>query len=287
MKTGEVISKRRKELGLTQRQLADLLGISFQAVSKWENERVYPDVVMLPKLAAALDTTVDALLGYSGKAAEYDRKYEAEGYYWGLKPNPVCYDIMKIMPPIKPYRVLDMGCGEGKDAVFFAKCGYAVTAFDVSEQGIEKAKRLAAHNQVNIRFFKADIFDYRPDTDYDIIFSSGTLHFVPEVQRKELFDRLKVHTADKGIHAMNVFVEKPFIDPAPDLTQEEKKGKLWRSGELFTYYHDWLFHACKEEVFDCNSGGIPHKHCMDTLIAQRRACSPLSAPSSGSHASLS
>ena len=173
------------------------------------------------------------------------------------------------------------GCG------LFSKCGYGVTALVVSQHGVVKAKPLAAHNKVNIRFFKADIFDYRPDTEYDIIFSSGTLHFVPEVQRKELFDRLKVHTADKGIHAMNVFVEKPFIDPAPDLTQEEEKGQLWRSGELFTYYHDWLFHACKEEVFDCNSGGIPHKHCMDTLIAQRCACSPLSAPPSGSRASLS
>ena len=67
-KMREMIIKRRKELGLTQRQLANLLGISFQAVSKWENERVYPDVVMLPKLAAVLGTTVDALLGYSGKA---------------------------------------------------------------------------------------------------------------------------------------------------------------------------------------------------------------------------
>lgn len=36
MRTGEVISKRRKELGLTQNQLAGLLNISFQAVSKWE-----------------------------------------------------------------------------------------------------------------------------------------------------------------------------------------------------------------------------------------------------------
>ena len=37
LKTGEVISKRRKELGLTQNQLAKSLNISFQAVSKWEN----------------------------------------------------------------------------------------------------------------------------------------------------------------------------------------------------------------------------------------------------------
>lgn len=78
----------------------------------------------------------------------------------GLMPNRICYDIMKILPPIKPYRVLDLGCGEGKDAVFLAKCGYAVTASDLSEQGIEKAKKLAEHNKVEVRLFKADIFDY-------------------------------------------------------------------------------------------------------------------------------
>ena len=43
LKTGEVISKRRKELGLTQNQLAQKLNLSFQAVSKWENGSAYPD----------------------------------------------------------------------------------------------------------------------------------------------------------------------------------------------------------------------------------------------------
>lgn len=270
LKTGEVISKRRKELGLTQNQLAQLLNISFQAVSKWENSTAYPDIEMLPKLAAALHTTVDALLGYSGVVADYDKRYNTEEYYWGLKPNRICYEIMKILPPIKPYRVLDIGCGEGKDAVFFAKCGYAVTAFDISKQGIEKAKRLAEYNQVEVGLFQADLYDYRPDAEYDIIFSSGVLHFLPQTARKELCDSLKAHTTDSGINAMNVFVQKPFINRAPDRTRDEEKRHPWHSGELFGYYHDWLFHTCREEVFDCNSGGTPHKHCMDTLIAQKQ-----------------
>lgn len=270
LKTGEVISKRRRELGLTQNQLANSLSISFQAVSKWENNIAYPDIEMLPKLAAALNTTVDALLGYSSVVTEYDKRYDTEEYYWGLMPNDICYDIMKILPPVKPYRVLDIGCGEGKDAVFFAKCGYAVTAFDISEQGIEKAKSLAGHNQVEVQFFKADIFDYRPDAEYDIIFSSGVLHFLPQAGRKEFCDSLKAHTAIGGINALNVFVPKPFISRAPDSTKEEDERKPWYSGELFGYYHDWLFHTCREDVFDCNSGGTPHKHCMDTLIAQKK-----------------
>lgn len=269
LKTGEVICKRRKELGFTQNQLAEALSISFQAVSKWENNTAYPDIEMLPRLAAVLHTTVDALLGYESVVTDYDKRYNREEYYWGLMPNRICYDVMKILPPIKSYRVLDIGCGEGKDAVFLAKCGYMVTAFDISEQGIEKAKRLAEHNKVDVTFFKADVFDYRPDTEYDIIFSSGVLHFVQQAGRKELCDSLKAHTADNGINAMNVFVKKPFIKRAPDKTRDEEKRHPWCSGELFGYYHDWLFHTCKEEVFDCNSGGTPHKHCMDTLIAQK------------------
>ena len=271
IKIGDVISRKRKELGLTQNQLAKTLNISFQAVSKWENSTAYPDIEMLPRLAASLDTTIDALLGYCNVITGYDKRYNTEEYYWGLMPNELCYDVMKILPPVKPYRVLDIGCGEGKDAVFFAKCGYTVTAFDHSTQGLEKAKRLADHNKTEVNFFKADISDYRPDTEYDILFSSGVLHFLSPAIRKEFCNSLKSHTSKIGINALNVFVQKPFIALAPDSTKEEGKENLWHSGELFEYYHDWLFHACREEIFDCNSGGIPHKHCMDTLIAQKSA----------------
>lgn len=271
LKTGEIIQQKRKELKLTQNQLAQILNISFQAISKWENGTTYPDIEMLPRLASSLNTTVDALLGYQSAVTGYDNHYDTKDFYWGLLPNHICYEIMKILPPIRPYRVLDIGCGEGKDAVFLAKCGYAVTAFDISVHGIEKAKNLARHNKVDVSFFKADLFDYRFDTTYDIILSSGVLHYLSLEKRKDILNKLKVHTTDGGINALNVFVEKPFIAPAPDLTEEEKKSTPWYSGELFHIYHDWMFHICKEEIFDCNSSGIPHRHCMDTVIAQKSA----------------
>ena len=225
---------------------------------------------MLPRLAAALHVTADALLGYrSAVEADYDGRYEQEGYYWGLKPNRMCYEMMQILPPVKPYRVLDIGCGEGKDAVFLAKCGYRVTAFDLSEPGLDKAKRLADHNQVQVNFFRGDISDYRPEGEYDVICSSGVFHFLPPEARGEFCTSLKAHTAAGGLNALNVFVEKPFISRAPDASRDERARAHWRSGELFGYYHDWLFHSCREEVFDCNSGGRPHRHCMDTVIAQK------------------
>ena len=61
-----------------------------------------------------------------------------------------------------------------------------MTAFDISEQRIEKARRLAEYNKVDVRFFKGDIFDYQPDTEYDIIFSSGEKNWNFLVERRKI-----------------------------------------------------------------------------------------------------
>ena len=62
---GKRIVHHRKKLGLTQDQLAEQLGVTAQAVSKWENDQSCPDITMLPKLAEIFGTTTDALLGLS------------------------------------------------------------------------------------------------------------------------------------------------------------------------------------------------------------------------------
>lgn len=66
---GKRISLRRKALGLTQDALAEQLGVTPQAVSKWENDQSCPDIAMLPKLAQIFDCTTDALLGIPQKEA--------------------------------------------------------------------------------------------------------------------------------------------------------------------------------------------------------------------------
>lgn len=60
---GAIIARKRKELGLTQEQLAGELGISYQAVSKWENELSSPDISALPLLADLFGITIDELFG--------------------------------------------------------------------------------------------------------------------------------------------------------------------------------------------------------------------------------
>ena len=172
MDIGKIIMSKRKSLGLTQQALAKEVNVSSQAVSKWENGTSCPDIDLLPMIAKTLDTSVDSLLGYEAVInADYENRYQKDDYYWGVVPNQLCYEIMKLKPPVKPLKVLDIGCGEGKDAVFLAKNGYFVSAFDATDNGIEKAKQLADKVGVYVDFFKADIEDFRLTKNYDIIAS--------------------------------------------------------------------------------------------------------------------
>ena len=59
---GQRIAALRRQKDLTQEAVAEALGVSAQAVSKWENDVSCPDIMLLPQLAKLLDVTVDALL---------------------------------------------------------------------------------------------------------------------------------------------------------------------------------------------------------------------------------
>lgn len=77
---GENIRRMRRARNLTQEEAAAHLGISFQAISKWERGEGYPDVTLLPALAAYFGTTVDELLGMDRIAAQ--RKYDGFNRRW-------------------------------------------------------------------------------------------------------------------------------------------------------------------------------------------------------------
>ncbi|MNI43359.1 Tellurite methyltransferase [compost metagenome] len=233
-----------------------------------------PDISLLPELSRALQVSIDKLLGYITQDKPitiYEEEYKTEEYYWGTEPNKACYQVLQLMPPSRRLKLLDIGCGEGKDAVFFARNGYEVSAFDISDAGIEKTKRLADQIGVHVQVFKADILDYRLDAYYDIVFSSGVLHYIKPEFRNEIFGNYKQHTNEHGMHFLNVFVNKPFIAPPPE---KEPNAYKWYSGELLSYYQDWFIQDSSEVVFDCNSSGIPHQHAMANIIAKNPSLYP-------------
>jgi tellurite methyltransferase len=198
----------------------------------------------------------------------YDDRYARPGYYWGKTPSQMCYRILQLLPPGRPLKLLDIGCGEGRNAVFFARNGYHVTAFDAPGRGVDKTRELAVSAGVSIDAFVADINEFRLTQSFDVLFSTGVLQHVPPERRQELFANCREHTNAGGLNAFSVFVKKPFIARAPD---GEKTAHRWVSGELLTHYGDWRIEFCAEEIFDCMSSGVPHQHAVNRVMARKEA----------------
>jgi tellurite methyltransferase len=207
----------------------------------------------------------------------YDTRYAGADYYWGLEPSGLCRHIVDMAPPSGSVRLLDIGCGEGRDSVTFARGGYVVSAFDRSSQGIEKAASLAHEAGVDLDLFTADLLSWRPTTEYDVIFSCGVLQYLPLELREEVLSSYRKATVPGGLNAHTVLLEKPFIAPAPDA---EKSAHLWTSGELLHYYRDWHIDFFEEVVIDCNSSGVPHQHALDRMVARKPSSEQESRPGS-------
>lgn len=63
LKIGDKIKSLRKEKDITQEEFAEIIGVSNQSVSRWENNICYPDMELLPVIAVFFEITVDVLLG--------------------------------------------------------------------------------------------------------------------------------------------------------------------------------------------------------------------------------
>ena len=63
IRIGEYILNYRKQHGLTQSEFGDLLGVSAQAISKWERELCYPDIFLLPDISDLISISIDELMG--------------------------------------------------------------------------------------------------------------------------------------------------------------------------------------------------------------------------------
>lgn len=197
---------------------------------------------------------------------EREAVYGRTEYYWGTEPSRLAETTMAFVPDDPAgLRAVDVGAGEGRDAVFFAEAGYDVIAVDVSPAGLDKAERLADERGVEIRTIRADANEYEPDDFVDLVFSSGAVQYVRPENRPRQFERWRRATAPGGIHSIFAFVDHPEIPPAPDMTDDEHR---FGRDELQGYYTDWETLRSEEVVFDDESGGVPHQHAARIHVAR-------------------
>jgi SAM-dependent methyltransferase len=100
-------------------------------------------------------------------AAAWDARYDRDDLLWTAEPNRF---LVAEIGDLAPGRVLDLACGEGRNAVWLATKGWRATAVDFSGVALDKAARLAAANDVEIERVRADLLEYEPDAGmFDLV----------------------------------------------------------------------------------------------------------------------
>ncbi|MFK7844930.1 MAG: class I SAM-dependent methyltransferase [Rhodothermales bacterium] len=78
----------------------------------------------------------------------------------------------------EPQIVLDLGCGQGRDALFIGRLGHTVTGVDLSESGIAQLLEDADTEGLNVGGVVSDLVRYLPDSMFDIVLIDRTLHML-------------------------------------------------------------------------------------------------------------
>ena len=96
----------------------------------------------------------------------WNERYEATDLLWSAEPN-------RFLPPqvegLTPGRALDLACGEGRNAIWLAEQGWAVTAVDFSDVAIAKVRRIAEEREVSVEFVTADVVGFETDGSYGLV----------------------------------------------------------------------------------------------------------------------
>lgn len=112
-------------------------------------------------------------------AARWDEMYAAESYIFGTEPNDF---LAEVLTTLAPCPVLSLGEGEGRNGVWMAEHGFAVTGIDASPVGVEKARRLARARGVDAEFRVGDLAVLDLDPGAWPLIVSVFAHTPPEVR---------------------------------------------------------------------------------------------------------
>jgi SAM-dependent methyltransferase len=129
----------------------------------------------------------------------WDERYRASHAVWSGKPNP---QLVREAAALAPGAALDVGCGEGADALWLAARGWRVTAVDFSSVALERAAGHAAANlpadaASRIDWLHADLTEWAPDQGAFDLVSSQFTH-LPREPRETLFRRLAAGVSPGG-----------------------------------------------------------------------------------------
>jgi tellurite methyltransferase len=197
----------------------------------------------------------------------FDELYKVHKNPWGSKPVA---EIAEYADQFKPGSILDIGVGDGRNALFFAERGFHLTGLDISPEAITlflaRADELGVRQRV--RGMVADISDHIVTQEYDNIISHYTLHFIPKEKFRRVIEMIQKQTSPSGINFITDFTQDgPLYKPT--------SSKYWlKPNELKDLYQGWdiIFYNEKPvQTRATDEQGNRYTQIAATLVARKPA----------------
>jgi SAM-dependent methyltransferase len=129
-------------------------------------------------------------------AEAWEERYASADRLWSGRPNAL---LVEYVAGLTPGTVLELGCGEGADAIWLAQQGWQVTATDIANSGLRKAAAHAADAGVGERIVweRHDLAESFPAGTFDLV-GSAYLHSMVEIPREQILRRSAQAVAPGG-----------------------------------------------------------------------------------------
>lgn len=155
---------------------------------------------------------------------KWDERFRSEEFALGTDPSPYLAENIDFIKSLVPGRkALDIACGEGRNSIFLAREGFDVTGVDISEVGLEKARKWMKREGLQIDFRVADLEEYEFTDTYDLIINFNFL-------LRDLILKSVAALRPKGVIVFDTILDSPFVPTT------HKKEFLLQPGELHAIF---------------------------------------------------
>jgi tellurite methyltransferase len=196
----------------------------------------------------------------------YDEGYSRSSCFWGRSPGSLVRAFLERHPSLKGRTVLDLGCGEGKNAFAFAMTGASVDAVDCSALAIKNGRN--AFPDANIRWVAASAMEYlRACSSYDVIVMYGLLHCLSSA--KDISAVIELAMKRTVLHGTNIVAA--FNDGPHDLSAHPNfKPTLVSHGFYCDQYRSQQIVSDTDSIlYETHPhNNIPHFHSITRLVAR-------------------
>ena len=129
--------------------------------------------------------------------AKYDQHYRDDPAACGAPFS----EFESFCSSVAPGSVLDLGCGQGRDSLMFARAGHQVVGIDVSSVGITQLREAAEIEALDVHAVVSDVRFYKPDRRFDIVILDRVLHMLPADARREVL-QMGMGAVEPGGHLL-------------------------------------------------------------------------------------